>query len=295
MDSLSYALIALGVGLLVGVLVAALAWGLGNRRFRAQVSRLRDDIHELLASPDADKRIVVNGRPSAFVDIAASINRLLERTAEAGTEVAGRGEFFEVLADTMPEVALIHSSTIQYANRAAGELFSVTPQTLVGKPVTDLMRPAYRAMMRKLIATHLTDETPLEPVEVQLIDGGERGLWVELHSRRVSFDGQPAFISVARDITHRKSLEASLGRGKLQARITLESIGEGVITTNSDGVIDYMNEAGEQLIGTTRGLAIGRRVPDLMALVDEIDGESLGDPVDLCLSERRRVDRKSVV
>ena len=289
MDSLSYALIALGVGLLVGVLVAALAWGLGNRRFRAQVSRLRDDIHELLASPDADKRIVVNGRPSAFVDIAASINRLLERTAEAGTEVAGRGEFFEVLADTMPEVALIHSSTIQYANRAAGELFSVTPQTLVGKPVTDLMRPAYRAMMRKLIATHLTDETPLEPVEVQLIDGGERGLWVELHSRRVSFDGQPAFISVARDITHRKSLEASLGRGKLQARITLESIGEGVITTNSDGVIDYMNEAGEQLIGTTRGLAIGRRVPDLMALVDEIDGESLGDPVDLCLSERRRV------
>ncbi len=53
------------------------------------------------------------------------------------------------------------------------------------------------------------------------------------------FNGEPALLTVARDITHRKSLEASLGRSKLQARITLESIGEGVITTDRNGTIDY--------------------------------------------------------
>jgi diguanylate cyclase (GGDEF)-like protein/PAS domain S-box-containing protein len=97
-------------------------------------------------------------------------------------------------------------------------------------------------------------------------------------------------MSVARDITHRKSLEASLGRGKLQARITLESIGEGVITTDTAGTIDYMNEAAEQLIATTRSTAIGRKLPELIALVDEVDRNSLGDPVALCLGERRRIN-----
>ncbi len=104
--------------------------------------------------------------------------------------------------------------------------------------------------MRKHVAADASD--PLTPFEVQLISNDEQGLWAELHSRRLTFDGEPALLTFARDITHRKSLETSLGRGKLQARITLESIGEGVITTDRNGTIDYMNEAAEQLIGGTR-------------------------------------------
>ena len=42
-------------------------------------------------------------------------------------------------------------------------------------------------------------------------------------------------------------------------RITLESIGEGVITTDLNGTIDYMNEAAEQLVGGTRATGIGKR------------------------------------
>ena len=104
---------------------------------------------------------------------------------------------------------------------------------------------------------------PLAPFEVQLISNDEHGMWAELHSRRLTYGGEPALLTVARDITHRKSLETSLGRSKLQARITLESIGEGVITTDRNGTIDYMNEAAEQLIGCTRSAGIGKRLLDL--------------------------------
>ena len=125
---------------------------------------------------------------------------------------------------------------------------------------------------------------------MQLISGDDRGLWVELYSKRLVFKGQNAFLTVAHDITHRKSLEASLGRGKLQARITLESIGEGVITTDLNGTIDYMNEAAEQLLGGTRSAGLGKRLLDLLTLVDEVDRSSLGDPVAKCLSERKRIN-----
>jgi diguanylate cyclase (GGDEF)-like protein/PAS domain S-box-containing protein len=280
------------------LLIGALIWAGSRRPYVREVERLREDLHNLLASGGAE-RIAVNGRLSAFVDISASMNRLLDRSEEAARLAAQaaepppgdeRGQLFEALAATLPEVALIHTNTILYANRAAGELFGVAPETLVGKPITDLLRPAYRAVMRKHVGGGADPSDALMPFEVQLISNDDQGMWAELHSRRLEYGGEQALLTVARDITHRKSLETSLGRGKLQARITLESIGEGVITTDRNGTIDYMNEAAEQLIGGTRSAGIGRRLLDLLSLVDEIDRSSLGDPVAKCLSERRRVN-----
>jgi diguanylate cyclase (GGDEF)-like protein/PAS domain S-box-containing protein len=280
----------LGGMLLLAMGMFAIAITRRARVLRREVERLKEDVHHLLADSDTSQRIVVNGRPSSFVDIAASVNRLLDRTLEAERQRAAPADLFNVLAGTLPDVALVHTNTILYANQAAGELFGVAPEALQGKQVTDLMRPAYRAIMRKHIGTHLEGSDMIEPIEVQLINGDESGLWVELFSRRLVYEGRNAFMSVAREITHRKSLEASLGRSKLQARVTLESIGEGVITTDTAGTIDYMNEAAEQLIATSRSLAIGKKLPDLIALVDEVDRTSLSDPVAVCLGERRRVN-----
>jgi diguanylate cyclase (GGDEF)-like protein/PAS domain S-box-containing protein len=283
--------------LVVLLLIGALIWAGSRRPYVREVERLREDLHHLLGSAERAERISVNGRLSPFVDIAASMNRLLDRGDDAASAqqpaeapASGRGELFDVLADTLPEVALIHTQTILYANRAAGELFGVGAETLIGKPITDLIRPAYRAGMRKHVSPDAAGTEPLAPFEVQLISNDEQGLWAELHSRRLTYAGEPALLTVARDITHRKSLETSLGRGKLQARITLESIGEGVITTDRNGTIDYMNEAAEQLIGGARSAGIGKRLLDLISLVDEIDRSSLGDPVAKCLNERRRVN-----
>jgi len=292
--ALTFDPIFVGAALLGLVLVVALTWGWSRRPFLREVERLREDLHTVLASGDESERIPVNGRPSAFVDITASVNRLLDRIEEERESVAApvaeqADPLFAALAETLPDVALIHTDSILSANRAAGELFGLDPSALIGKPITDLLRPAYRALMRKHLAVSETEE-PLLPLEVQLISTDDQGLWAELFSRRVTFRGEPALLTVARDITHRKSLEASLGRSKLQARITLESIGEGVITTDRNGTIDYMNEAAEQLIGGARSAGIGKPLLDLISLVDEADRSSLGDPVAKCLTERRRVN-----
>jgi diguanylate cyclase (GGDEF)-like protein/PAS domain S-box-containing protein len=295
-DMLTNPVFVVGLPLFVLVLLA-LAWVGSRQPYVREIERLREDLHNLVARrQDRGVRMAVNGRLSPFVDIAASVNRLLdygdERASAAVPEAppdpyAG---LFIALADTLPEVALIHTDTILFANPAAGDLFGVEAATLVGKPIADLLRPAYRALMRKHIADHLEASEPLQPIEVQLISGDDRGLWVELYSKRLKFRGANAFLTVAHDITHRKSLEASLGRGKLQARITLESIGEGVITTDLNGTIDYMNEAAEQLLGGTRSAGLGKRLLDLLTLVDEVDRSSLGDPVAKCLSERKRIN-----
>ena len=270
----------------VGLFAAIVLVAVTGRR---QAQRLNTDIVERLKKGESAKPLSLEDRSTEFVGIVSSLNKLLERDDKTKEPESGAAPLFEALAQTLPDVTLVHTEIILYANDAAADLFGVARGALQGKPVTDLMRPAYRAVVRRQVSDQLEGNEPSQVIEVQLIHGDERGLWAELHSRVIDFSGTRALLTVARDISHRKSMEASLGRGKLQARITLESIGEGVITTDTTGIIDYMNEAAEQLSGSSRSLGIGKRLTDLIALVDESDRESLGDPVQTCLNERKRI------
>ncbi len=176
------------------------------------------------------------------------------------------------------------------ANESAASLVGLEPAQLVGREIADLVKPAYRALFRKTVAKRLAGENAPRRIEIQLINGNQTGLWVEAQSSNIEFHGKRAILTVARDVSHRKSLEVSLSRSKRQAQYTLESISEGVITTDNDGRIDYMNLAAEALIGTNRDDAAGHRVGELFTLVDDADRRPLGDPVERCLAMRRRVN-----
>lgn len=269
--------------LLVMALTAALR---ARRRALNSIAEITLEL-QALAAGQPQGRLDASSRSEELADLAASVNAVLDRGAEPLVESQ---QLFGTLTTLLPELALVHTDVILYANSAAAKHFGLEADALVGKAIVDLMRPAYRAVLRKHVATLLENAAaPAEPLEVQLITSADEGLWADLYSQPVVFEGQQALLTVAKDLTHRKSMEASLGRGKLQARITLESIGEGVVTTDTIGNIDYMNETAEELAGASRSTAFGKRLTDLITLVDEADRESLGDPVERCLAERKRV------
>jgi diguanylate cyclase (GGDEF)-like protein/PAS domain S-box-containing protein len=140
------------------------------------------------------------------------------------------------------------------------------------------------------MAKRLAGESAPDKLEIQLISGDESGLWVEAQSSVIEYHGSKAVLTVARDISYRKNLEVSLSRSKRQAQFTLESISEGVITTDNEGRIDYMNHAAEVMTGANRDDATGHKSGELFSLIDEVDRRALGDPVERCLSVRRRVN-----
>lgn len=51
--------------------------------------------------------------------------------------------------------------------------------------------------------------------------------------------------------------------------ITLASIGDAVIATNSEGAVTLMNPMAETLIGLTSGEAVGKDIEDILSIVDE--------------------------
>jgi diguanylate cyclase (GGDEF)-like protein/PAS domain S-box-containing protein len=287
MNSTTIIIALLSVLLVVLIGVAILI--ASRNRLSARMRSLRDGLIEVSGDASVGRRLDVGDDPDT-AELARTINKLFDALSERDRKIQGRDKLFRDFARTLPEVVLIHNEKILFANDSAASLIGVQPTQLVGRDVVDLVKPAYRALVRKSVARRLAGEEVPRRLEIQLINGDRSGLWVELQSSTIEFHGRKGILSVARDISYRKSLEVSLSRSKRQAQYTLESIGEGVVTTDNDGRIDYMNRAAENLIGVNRDDATGHRVGELFSLVDDSDRRSLGDPVDRCLSMRRRVN-----
>ncbi|MGA7800133.1 MAG: EAL domain-containing protein [Gammaproteobacteria bacterium] len=91
------------------------------------------------------------------------------------------------------------------------------------------------------------------------------------------------FLAIIRDISDRKAAEKALFAEKERAQVTLASIGDGVITTDAAGRIDYLNPVAERLTGWTTGEARGRPLPEVFTAVDEVSGKPVGNPIEQCL------------
>ncbi len=269
--------------------VLFLVFWISKRRLLRQVTSLNTDMLQASRDASVGRRLTVPENPETAA-LAHTVNRLFDAIADRDHQIQDRDQLFKDFARTLPEIVMVHREKIYLANESAAALIGLEAAQLVGRDIADLVKPAYRALFRKTMAKRLAGENVPRRLEIQLINGDQSGLWVEAQSAVIVYHGRAAILTVARDISHRKSLEVSLTRSKRQAQYTLESISEGVITTDNDGRVDYMNRAAESLLGTNRDRASGHKTGELFVLVDDIDRRPLGDPVDRCLEMRRRVN-----
>jgi diguanylate cyclase (GGDEF)-like protein/PAS domain S-box-containing protein len=99
-------------------------------------------------------------------------------------------------------------------------------------------------------------------------------------------------VGVELDITERKLYEEALFREKESAQITLQSIGDGVITTDADCLVEYLNPVAEGLTGWKLDDAAGRPVDDIFRGFHEETCEPLENA--LAVSIRRKRAIKSI-
>ncbi|MGA9366124.1 MAG: EAL domain-containing protein, partial [Steroidobacteraceae bacterium] len=86
------------------------------------------------------------------------------------------------------------------------------------------------------------------------------------------------------DITERKRAEQAVFAEKERAQVTLQSIGDAVISTDADGRIEYINPVAESLTAWTLEEARGRPIDEVLRLVNEITREPSENPLVCVLS-----------
>jgi PAS domain S-box-containing protein len=84
---------------------------------------------------------------------------------------------------------------------------------------------------------------------------------------------------VARDITDQRRSSERLRRSEERFRITLASIGDGVITTDPQGRVTFMNPIAEKLTGWSQREAVGLPLETSFRIVNEVTRQGVENPV----------------
>lgn len=111
--------------------------------------------------------------------------------------------------------------------------------------------------------------------------------WV-LHDSFVAADpetGERVVDAIVRDITVQKHAEEALSRERERLAVTLRSIGDGVIATDTAGCVVLLNQAAETLTGWREKDAQGKPLEEVFRLLHEGTRKPVKAPVDRALGQ----------
>ncbi len=152
-----------------------------------------------------------------------------------------------------------------------------------------MVHPDDLSRVQDAMFKHVSGETPIfESVHRMRHCSGEYRWVISRAKGRIDGQGRlQRLIGVELDITERKVYEEALFREKESAQITLQAIGDGVITTDADSLIDYINPVAETLTGWRLEDAMGRNVDEVFRAFHEETCEPLENPLTGCIRRMR--------
>jgi diguanylate cyclase (GGDEF)-like protein/PAS domain S-box-containing protein len=206
-----------------------------------------------------------------------AIERRLAEQALRGSEAKFRG-LFESIAEGV------------YQSGRDGRLLSVNPafvsilgygtaEELYALPSVALLywNPADRAEFMRRVES----EGEIRNAEfcMRTRDGQQVVILENASAVRDAGDRITGYEGTIANITERKRAEQAMFAEKERAQVTLQSIGDAVISTDADGRIEYINPVAENLTAWTLAEARGRPISDVLNLVNEITREPIENPL----------------
>ncbi len=125
----------------------------------------------------------------------------------------------------LPYAVLIHQAgRIVYANQAAATLLECAgPSELLGRPWQSFMAPDEHASAQANVRSAIESEAGLParfgPVERRALSALGNSVPVELHAFTLNWEGKPALLVSASDISSRKSIESKLREADRMAAV----------------------------------------------------------------------------
>jgi PAS domain S-box-containing protein len=173
-------------------------------------------------------------------------------------------------------------------NAAAEKIFGYTAAEMVGRPI-EILWPAEerareaevvrRAREGQIVSHYMTHRRRKDgaPIEVSLTASP-----IEDAAGRVI-----GVSKIIRDITEQRLAADRLRRTEERWRLTLASIGDGVISTDAEARVGFMNPVAEQLTGWSAAEAAGRPITEVFVIVNQQHGRTVQNPVSKVLRTGR--------
>ncbi|MEK6282294.1 MAG: PAS domain S-box protein [Acidobacteriota bacterium] len=226
-------------------------------------------------------------RPTGVRGVVRDITE--RKLAEA--ELRESEERYRRLVELSPDAIIVHTEgKLLYVNPAAVKLWGAkTSDDLIGRPVLDIVHPAYRQADHERIREiqQLGTSCVLTELKHLRLDG--EVIDVEVTGMSMIFQGQPAVQAVVRDITDRKRGREALRQTETQLRTVVSSASLVLFALDKDGLFILAEGEGLKGLGLKPGDLVGQSIFEFFEDVPQIpmnfrralNGEAFSDSVDV--------------
>ena len=160
-------------------------------------------------------------------------------------------EKYKALLDDMREGYLvIGNNKVLFANKRCAEVLELAPADLIGKEFWEFV-----ASKDQVQSDQISEAMASRDVSAKLWDfvhpvgAGERNIFIEVSIRPITYESNPAFAVVLRDVTERHRIEEALHASEEKLRGIFNSIRDGIAVTDLDFNIIEANEAAVKMSG----------------------------------------------
>lgn len=156
-----------------------------------------------------------------------------------------------------------------FANERFCKHLALSSEKIIGRTDMDLYPTELAAKYRRDDLLVRQSETNLDLIETHHAPDGSTQYVHVVKSPIFNADGKLVGIQgVFWDVTERRRAEEKLAAEKDRLCVTLRSIGDGVISTDTNGSIILMNQVAEELTGWTQTEAKGRPLSEVFKCID---------------------------
>jgi len=175
-------------------------------------------------------------------------------------------EKFRNLAETVQaSISIVdpnNNMKILFVNEYFQNVLGYTKQEAKNINALDLVHPEYQTELIERANKRLAGEILDEPYELKIITKSGESKWASFSAVKIIYEGKPAILTTAIDITERKLAELSLRKSEKENRTTLNELLVGVVVHASDTSILYSNEEASRILGLTVEQLTGRTAID---------------------------------
>ncbi|MCH8844607.1 MAG: PAS domain S-box protein, partial [SAR324 cluster bacterium] len=183
-------------------------------------------------------------------DEPATLVTLIDITARNRAENALRDSerrYRELIEYSLQGVSVNRDGKFLFCSQAMARMFGIDdPQTMVDRDVDSFYTAESNARRIERRANVLKDGT-LVPAQLEAVRPDGARFWVESFTRKVDWQGAPAYFSVHVDITERKRAEEALKKSESHLASILDTAGDGIVTMDDACIVQSFNKAAEHI------------------------------------------------
>jgi PAS domain S-box-containing protein len=227
---------------------------------------------------------------------AVTLEREIAERQQVGEQLRLERDNVRALFDAAPAGMLLINEWVQIVDSNS------TMSRLIDKPIEEILglRPGVAldcrntgsrdatcggasdcsaCRLREAIRLAISHNVGTQGIEIRHVTARDsaENTWLRFSVEPVYFSGKKHALVAIDDVSEQRSMERQVRSEKERLAVTLASLGEGVITTDPQGMITLMNHSAESLTGWSTADALGKPLSQVFRLLRKSNRQTFSD------------------